>query len=56
MTNYNKRLYEILSNLYNSAWIEGEGDDKKYFPDLVEVVKRKPKNGVSDGGNKERKR
>ncbi len=23
MTNYNERLDEILSNLYNSAWIEG---------------------------------
>lgn len=34
---------------YDNCRTEGEGDDKKYFPDLVEVIKRKSKKELDHG-------
>ena len=36
---------------YDNCRTEGEGDDKRYFPDLVEVIEKKvpKKKGEKDG-------
>lgn len=39
---------------YDNCRTEGEGDDKRYFPDLVEVVTKKKitKKGTTNGSNR----